>query len=60
MITTGLPGSTFLTLREEQRLRVFKNEVLRKSDEIIGEWKKLHNAELMHCVLRLTYFNGKT
>ena len=40
-----------LTLREERRLRVFENKVLRKisgakKDEITGEWKKLHNAEL--------------
>ena len=40
-----------LTLREEQRLRVFENKVLRKTfgakrDEITGEWRKLHNAEL--------------
>ena len=40
-----------LTLREDQRLRVFKNKVLRKifgakKDEITGEWRKLHNAEL--------------
>ncbi|KAJ4429699.1 hypothetical protein ANN_21900 [Periplaneta americana] len=40
-----------LTLREEQRLRVFENKVLRKMleakrDEITGEWRKLHNAEL--------------
>ncbi|KAJ4430110.1 hypothetical protein ANN_22320 [Periplaneta americana] len=40
-----------LTLREEQRLRVFENKVLRKifgakRDEVIGEWRKLHNAEL--------------
>ncbi|KAJ4435995.1 hypothetical protein ANN_18619 [Periplaneta americana] len=38
-----------LTLREEQRLRVFENKVLRKifgakRDEV--EWRKLHNAEL--------------
>ena len=41
----------FLTLREEHRLRVSENKVLRKifwgkRDEITGEWKKLHNAEL--------------
>ena len=41
----------FLTLREECRLRVFENKVLRKilgakRDEITGEWRKLHNAEL--------------
>ncbi|KAJ4442477.1 hypothetical protein ANN_04063 [Periplaneta americana] len=40
-----------LTLREEQRLRVFKNKVLRKifeakRDEVTGEWRKLHNTEL--------------
>ena len=40
-----------LTLREEHRLRVFKNKVLRKifgakRDEITQEWRKLHNAEL--------------
>ena len=40
-----------LALREEQRLRVFDNKVLRKiygakRDEIIGEWSKLYNAEL--------------
>jgi hypothetical protein len=40
-----------LTLREERRLRVFKNRVLRrifgpKRDEETGEWNKLHNEEL--------------
>ncbi|KAJ4432511.1 hypothetical protein ANN_21131 [Periplaneta americana] len=40
-----------LTLREEQSLTVFENKVLRKifvakRDEITGEWRKLHNAEL--------------
>jgi hypothetical protein len=40
-----------LTLREEHRLRVFENRVLRrifgpKGDEITGEWRKLHNEEL--------------
>jgi hypothetical protein len=38
-------------LREERRLRVFENRVLRrvfgpKSDEVTGEWIKLHNEEL--------------
>jgi len=37
-------------LREERRLRVFKNRVLRKvfgpkRDEVTGEWRKLHNEE---------------
>jgi hypothetical protein len=41
----------FLTLREEHRLRVFENRVLRrnfgpKRDEVTGEWRKLHNKEL--------------
>jgi hypothetical protein len=40
-----------LTLREERRLRVFENKVLRrifgrKKDEVTGEWRKLHNEEL--------------
>jgi hypothetical protein len=40
-----------LTLREEHRLRVFENRVLRrifgpKSDEVTGEWRKLHNGKL--------------
>ncbi|KAJ4427543.1 hypothetical protein ANN_25191 [Periplaneta americana] len=40
-----------LTLREEHRLRVFENKVLRKifgakKDEVTGEWRKLHNTEL--------------
>jgi hypothetical protein len=40
-----------LTLREEQRLRVFENRVLRrifgpKRDEVTGDWRKLHNEEL--------------
>ena len=44
-------GTSSLTLREEHRLRVFENKVLRKifvaeRDEITGEWRKLHNAEL--------------
>jgi hypothetical protein len=40
-----------VTLREEHRLRVFDNRVLRKifgpkRDEVTGEWRKLHNEEL--------------
>jgi hypothetical protein len=40
-----------LTLREEHRLRVFENRVLRrifgpKRDEVPGGWRKLHNEEL--------------
>ena len=40
-----------LTLREERKLRVFENMVLRRifgprRDEIMGEWRRLHNEEL--------------
>jgi hypothetical protein len=40
-----------LTLREEHRLRMFENRVLRrifgpKRYEVMGEWRKLHNEEL--------------
>jgi len=43
-----------LTLREECRLRVFENRVLRnkfgpKRDEVTGEWRKLYNTQ---------YFSG--
>jgi hypothetical protein len=38
-------------MREECRLRVFENRVLRriygpKRDEVTGEWRRLHNKEL--------------
>jgi hypothetical protein len=38
-------------LREERRLTVFENRMLRKifghkRDEVTGEWRKLHNEEL--------------
>jgi hypothetical protein len=41
----------YVTLRGENRLRVFENRVLRrifgpKRDEVTGEWRKLHNEEL--------------
>jgi hypothetical protein len=41
-----------LTLREEHRLRVFENRVLRRifgpeRDEVTGDWRKLHNDELL-------------
>ena len=40
-----------LTLREERRLKVFENMVLRgifgpKRDGVRGEWRRLHNKEL--------------
>jgi hypothetical protein len=42
-----------LTLREEHRLRVFENRVLRrifgpKRDEVTEGWRKLHNEELQN------------
>jgi hypothetical protein len=44
-------GNERLSLREERRLKVFENMVLRrvfgsKRDEVTGEWRKLHNEEL--------------
>jgi hypothetical protein len=44
-------GTGSLILREEHRLRVIENRVLRrifgpKRDEVTGEWRKLHNKEL--------------
>jgi len=40
-----------LALREERKLRVFENMVLRRifgpsRDEVTGEWRRLHNEEL--------------
>jgi hypothetical protein len=40
-----------LTLREESRLNVFENTLLRrifvpKRDEVTGEWRRLHNKQL--------------
>jgi len=40
-----------LTLREERKLRVFENMMLRRTfgpgrDEVTGEWRRLHNEEL--------------
>jgi len=39
-----------LTLREEHRLRVFENSVLRRifgseREEVAGGWRRLHNEE---------------
>ena len=39
-----------LTLREERKLRVFENMVLRifgpRRDKVTGEWRRLHKEEL--------------
>ena len=44
-------GITQLTLREEGKLSVFENMVLRRifgprRDEVTGQWRRLHNEEL--------------
>jgi hypothetical protein len=48
-------------LREEHRLRMFENMVLRrifgpKRDEVTGEWRKLRNEELgdLYCSPKIT------
>jgi len=43
-----------LTLREEWKLRVFENMVLRRifgprRNEVMGEWRRLHNEKLNIC-----------
>jgi len=52
-----------LTLREERRLRVFENRVLRrifgpKRNEVRGEWRKLHSEELndLYCLMICTAY----
>jgi hypothetical protein len=44
-----------LTLREEHRLRVFENRVLKRifgpnRDKMTGGWRKLHNEELHNLI----------
>jgi len=44
-------GALSFTLREEHRLRVFENRVLRRifgpmRNQVTEEWRKLHNKEL--------------
>jgi hypothetical protein len=53
ILLVGLYGceTGVLTLREERKLRVFENRVLRRiygpeEDEVTEEWRKLHNEEL--------------
>jgi hypothetical protein len=46
-----------LTLREEHRLRVFENRVLRrifglKGDEVMRGWRKLHNLYSSQSIIR--------
>jgi hypothetical protein len=53
-----------LTVREEHRLRVFENRILRrifkpKRDEVIGSLRKLHNDELhnLYCLPSIITIN---
>jgi len=44
-------GTWSLILREERRLRVFENRVMRRifgprRDKVTGEWRRLYNEEL--------------
>jgi len=55
-----------LTLREELRLRVFENRVLRrifgrKKDEVTGEWRRLHNEELhgLYCTPNISVMKSR-
>jgi hypothetical protein len=53
-----------VTLREEHRLRVFENKVLRiifgpKRDDVTGKWRKLHIEEL-HNLYSSTNIIGQT
>jgi len=46
VVLCGCEASS-LTLREERRLRVFENRILRRifgpmKDDVIGEWRELH------------------
>jgi len=50
-IITRYRDTWSLTRREERKLRVFENRVLRRifgprRDEVTGEWRRLHNEEL--------------
>jgi hypothetical protein len=53
---TSFVNVFFTVLREEHRLRVFENRVLRrifgpKRDEVTRGWRKLHNEELHNLYL---------
>jgi len=50
-----------LTLREERKLRVFENRVLRrvfwpKRDEVTGEWRNFLMRNIMICTPHPLYF----
>jgi hypothetical protein len=49
------------TLREERKLRMFENRVLRRvfqlrRDEVTGEWRKLRNEEIKDLYSHQTLF----
>jgi hypothetical protein len=49
------------TLREECRLRMFENRVLRrifrpKGEEVTGEWRKLYKGSLIVCTAQTLLF----
>jgi hypothetical protein len=52
-----------LTLREEQRLRVSENKILRifepKRDEVIGGWRKMHNEGHHNLYSSKYYYNDQ-
>jgi len=55
------PETWLLTLRKKCRMRVFENRVLRRiseprGDDLKGEWRRLHNVELMICTPRQILF----
>ena len=52
-----------VTLREEHRLKVFENRVLRtifllKRDEVTGEWRRIHNGEVYNLHSSTKYYSG--
>jgi hypothetical protein len=45
-----------LTLREEHRLRIFENRLLRRifgpeREEVAGNWRRLHSENFITCTL---------
>jgi hypothetical protein len=49
-------------LREEHKVRVFENRMLRKMscrtrDEVTGDWRRLHNKEL-YALYSTKYYSG--
>jgi hypothetical protein len=52
-----------LTLREERRLRVFENRVLRgiygvKRDAVTGEWNKLYTIFTVFCTVCTVFLHS--